>query len=130
MRVTLLAALVALTIGACSKKEAAPPKETKPVATLTTGTVAPDGVRTVKVQAGMEGYVPDTIPGTPGEKLVLVFTRTVEGECLSELNTPDGATVALPMNKPVEVALTVPASGSLTFTCGMKMFEGKIVAGG
>lgn len=130
MRVTLLAALVALIVGACSKKEAAPPKETKPVATLSTGTVAPDGVRTVKVEAGMEGYVPDTIPGKPGEKLVLVFTRTVEGECLSELKTPDGATVALPMNKPVEVALTVPASGSLTFTCGMKMFEGKIVAGG
>ena len=102
--------LVALTVGACSKKEAAPPKETKPVATLTTGTVAPDGVRTVKVEVGMEGYVPDTIPGKPGEKLVLVFTRTVEGECLSELKTPDGATVALPMNKPVEVALTVPAS--------------------
>lgn len=130
MRAMLLA--VVLVVAACSKKEAAPKETPKaaPAATLTTGTVAADGVRTVPIEAGMEGYVPDTIPGKPGEKLRLVFTRTVEGECLRELKTPEGKVVELPMNKPVEVAITVPANGSLTFACGMDMFQGKIVAGG
>lgn len=131
MRAAIFVAIVAVTLGACSKKEAAPPKEAaKPSATVTTGTVAADGVRTVPIQAGMEGYVPDTIPGKPGEKLKLVFTRTVEGECLRELKTPEGKVVELPMNKPVEVAITVPATGELTFACGMDMFQGKIVTGG
>jgi plastocyanin domain-containing protein len=127
MRALLLAVIV---LAACSKKEAEPPKAKTPPATVTTGTVAPDGVRTVPIQAGMEGYVPDTIPGKPGEKLKLVFTRTVEGECLRELKTPEGKVIELPMNKPVEVAITVPATGELTFACGMDMFQGKIVAGG
>ncbi|MGE0397620.1 MAG: cupredoxin domain-containing protein [Kofleriaceae bacterium] len=130
MRALVLAALV-ITLGACSKKEeAAAPKEPMKTASPTAGTVAADGVRTIPITAGMEGYVPDTIPGKPGEKLKLVFTRTVEGECLSELKTPDGTLVPLPMNKPVEVAITVPETGSLTFACGMDMFQGKIVAGG
>ena len=47
------------------------------------GVVGTDGVRQVAIEAGMDGYVPDTIPGKPGEKLVLVFTRTAEGECLA-----------------------------------------------
>lgn len=129
---TLLASLLGATLAlaACSKKKEAAPAETAAPTALTGAASAPTGVRTVAIQAGTEGYVPDTIPGAPGEKLVLVFTRTVEGDCLSELRTPEGQLVALPMNKPVEVAITVPATGSLTFTCGMKMFEGKIVAGG
>ena len=127
MRALLLAVIV---LAACSKKEAEPPKAKTPPPAVTTGTVAPDGVRTVPIQAGMEGYVPDTIPGKPGEKLKLVFTRTVEGECLRELKTPEGKVIELPMNKPVEIAITVPATGELTFACGMDMFQGKIVAGG
>lgn len=129
MRALLLATVV-VVLAACSKKQEAPPPAKTPPATMTTGTVAADGVRTIPIEAGMEGYKPDTIPGKPGEKLKLVFTRTVEGECLSELKTPEGKVVPLPMNKPVEVAITVPATGELTFACGMDMFQGKIVAGG
>lgn len=131
MRALLLAVVV--LAAACSKKEAdssSPSNDKAPPATVNTGTVAADGVRTVPIQAGMEGYVPDTIPGKPGEKLKLVFTRTVEGECLRELKTPEGKVIELPMNKPVEIAITVPQSGELTFACGMDMFQGKIIAGG
>jgi plastocyanin domain-containing protein len=120
---------LALTLGlafvAC-KKDAAP--EAKPKATISTGTVAADGVRTVAIEAGQEGYVPDRIPGKPGEKLKLKFTRTVDGECLAELKTPDGQKVLLPKGEPVEVAVTVPADGEVKFACGMDMFFGVIVA--
>jgi plastocyanin domain-containing protein len=33
----------------------------------------------------------------------------------------------LPLNQAVEVPVTVPASGSLAFTCGMNMYQGSVV---
>jgi plastocyanin domain-containing protein len=121
-----LAVALALAAVACSKEGKVRDKPAP--ATTSTGTVGADGVRRVSIEAGKEGYVPDKIPGKPGEKLVLVFTRTVEGECLAELRTPEGKVVELPMNKAVEVPITVPASGKLTFACGMDMFQGAVVA--
>ncbi len=112
---------------ACSKKreETPPPKQT---ATLTTGTVGTDGVRKVPIDVVMEGYSPERIPGKPGEKLVLVFTRKVDGACFEELKTPDGKLVALPKDKPVEVPVTVPQEGEVRFACGMDMLFGFVVA--
>jgi plastocyanin domain-containing protein len=118
--------MIGLALAACSKDAKAPKKA--PPATITTGTVDTEGVRTIAIEAGKEGYVPDKIPGKPGEKLKLVFTRTVEGECLAELKTPEGKVLPLPMNAPVEVAVTVPQEGEVKFACGMDMFTGVIVA--
>jgi plastocyanin domain-containing protein len=122
----LALSLCVVSAFACDKgkgKEA--PKQEAPV---TAGTVAADGVRRIDVEANTKGYNPERIAGKPGEKLMLVFKRTVDAECLAQLKTPDGKVVDLPMNKPVEVAVTVPASGELTFACGMDMFKGTIVA--
>ena len=122
----LIISLLFVALTACDKgkKQAPAPKQEAPV---TAGTVA-DGVRRIDVKASQAGYEPERIAGKPGEKLMLVFTRTVEGECLSQLKTPEGKLVELPMNKPVEVAVTVPQQGELTFACGMDMFRGTIVA--
>lgn len=122
LRVLVLAVLVALT--GCKKDDPPKPKE----APVSAGTVQPDGVRRIEVEAGKDGYVPSKIAGKPGEKLVLVFTRTVEGECLRELKTPAGELVELPMNKPIEIAVSVPDDGEVGFACGMDMFKGVIVA--
>jgi len=112
-------------IAACDKggkkdDKAAPP----PAAAVTTA----DGVRTIPVAATADGYTPDKITGKPGEKLKLVFTRTVDSSCLAQLKAPDGSMVDLPMNKAVEVAVTVPQTGQVGFACGMDMFHGVIVA--
>ncbi len=128
-RAAMVRAVLALSlvlVAGCNDKAKDAPKP-KP-ATLSTGTVGSDGVRTVAIEAGSDGFVPDRIPGKPGEKLNLKFTRTVEGECLAELKTPDGKLVALPMGKPVDVAVTVPANGEVKFACGMDMFAGVVVA--
>jgi len=112
-------------VGCKSDGKAEPPAPTP----VTAGTVGPDGVRRVAVEAGKKGYQPERIGGKPGEKLVLVFTRTDDAACIAQLKTPEGKLVDLPKGTPVEVAVTVPASGEVGFACGMDMFRGAIVAG-
>jgi plastocyanin domain-containing protein len=124
-RVSMLAMFVVFAIASCKKDSPPPgPKE----APISSGTVQADGVRRIDVEAGKDGYRPERIAGKPGEKLLLVFKRTVEGNCLAELKAPDGKVHELPMGKPVEVPITVPASGELAFACGMDMYKGVIVA--
>jgi plastocyanin domain-containing protein len=128
MRIAILAVLASGALLACNKEPEKLP-ETKPIATKTTGTVAPDGVRAVQIEANKDGFVPDKIPGKPGEKLKLVFTRKASGgECMAELKSPDGKLHKLPMDKPYEIAVTVPDSGEVKFACGMEMFFGVVVA--
>jgi plastocyanin domain-containing protein len=105
-------------------QKAGPPAPTP----VTAGTTSADGVRKVAVDAGKEGYKPERIGGKPGEKLVLVFTRTADSTCIAQLKTPDGKLIDLPKGAPVEVAVTVPASGEVGFACGMDMFHGAVVA--
>ncbi len=122
---SLVLALSLVSIVACKKasdeaKPAPAPAATAPVATA--------GPRKVAIEVNKDGYTPDKISGKPGEKLDLVFTRTFEAECISQVKTPDGKLVDLPMNKPVEVAVTVPQTGEVGFACGMDMFHGVVVA--
>jgi plastocyanin domain-containing protein len=124
VRVLVIALVFAAAIGC--KKDDKPAKAKE--APASAGSVQADGVRRIEIEAGKEGYVPSKILGKPGEKLILVFTRTIEGECLAELKTPGGVTVELPMNKPVEIAVSVPADGEVAFACGMDMFKGVVVA--
>lgn len=126
LRVALLA--LVLTFSACKKDDAAKSAPPAPAATAKTGTVDKDGVRRIPITASNEGYKPDRIPGKPGEKLMLVFTRTADSTCIAQLVTPDKKTVDLPMNTPVEVAVTVPQTGEVGFACGMDMFHGTVVA--
>lgn len=125
IRALALSLLVVASVS-CKKKEADAPKP-KPAAPVTAGAVV-DGVRKVAVLASKEGYQPDKIAGKPGEKIVLVFKRTIEGDCLATVKVADAAPVDLPMNTPVEVPVTVPQSGELTFVCAMGMFKGTVVA--
>lgn len=119
-----IAFVLTVALLGCKKEEATKP----PPATTKTGTVSADGVRTIQVNASIDGYAPERIPGKPGEKLILVFTRTSDSECVAQLKTPDGKLVELPMNKPVEVPVTVPTDGEVKFACGMDMLSGVVVA--
>jgi plastocyanin domain-containing protein len=117
--------LLALALAACHKEARPEPAATAPVSA---GTVGSDGARRISIEANTKGYVPDRIAATPGEKLVLVFTRTVDSSCIAQLKTPDGKLVDLPKGTPVEVAVTAPASGEVGFACGMDMFHGVVIA--
>jgi plastocyanin domain-containing protein len=128
LRVVVAGLALVLGISACSKskQEEAPPPASKPPAT--TGAAPAGGVRKVPIDVVKDGYSPDRIPGKPGEKLNLVFTRKVDGHCYEELKTPDGQRIALPRDKPVEIPVTVPQDGEVKFACGMDMLTGVVVA--
>jgi hypothetical protein len=136
-----LAACAALAaLPSCSKKDdaadddkatasgatpaAAPPA--KAPASADMPPAAPAGqARTIEVNVDDKGYHPVAAPARGGEKLVLAFTRTADSECVSQVIVQEKLT-DLPMNKRVEIPVTMPADGELVFTCGMKMFEGKV----
>jgi Cu+-exporting ATPase len=122
----LLVVLVSLVVAVGCKKAAT--EQQKAPAPATAPTVGADGVRRIPIEAGKDGYVPDRIPGKPGEKLVLVFTRVIDASCLAQVKTPDGKLVDLPKDTPVEVAVTVPQTGQVGFACGMDMYHGIVVA--
>ena len=116
---------LAVALIACKNDAKVDPSVPTPV---TAGTVGADGARHVAIDAGKEGYRPERIGGKPGEKLVLVFTRTADSACIEQLKTPDGKLVDLPKGHPVEVAVTVPQTGEVGFVCGMDMIRGAVVA--
>jgi plastocyanin domain-containing protein len=119
--------IVAAITAGCKKADKAKPAPA-PAPAPAVATTGSDGLRHVAVEAGKDGYVPDKIAGKPGEKLVLTFTRTMDASCISQLKAPDGTMVDLPLNKPVDVAVTVPQTGEVGFACGMDMFHGTVVA--
>jgi plastocyanin domain-containing protein len=123
-RMLRMSIVLALALVACKPETKLAPGPTP----VTAGTIGADGVRRIPIEANKAGYTPDQVGGKPGEKLVLVFTRTADSTCIAQLKTPDGKVIDLPMNAPVEVAVTVPASGEVGFACGMDMFHGKVVA--
>ncbi len=123
---SLVLVLSFVSLVSCTKgKEDESKKAAPPPATATVGS---DGVHRVAIEANKDGYNPAKVTGKPGEKLVLVFTRTFDADCIKQLKAPDGKMVDLPMNQPVEVPVTVPQTGEVGFACGMDMFHGVVVA--
>lgn len=109
---------------ACSKS-----KDSAPAPGSASAAVAPKpgDPRKIEIEAGSKGFVPDTIEGKPGEKLVLVFTRTVDGECMSQVKFEGQKPIELPKDQAVQVPVTVPTTGKMQFACAMDMNTGVIV---
>lgn len=111
----LLFAALALT--ACEK--------TPPAGPAPTGATAG---RRVAIAVGEQGYQPASVTVTAGQPVTLVFTRTSEQGCGTQVVFPTlNLRRDLPLNQPVEVSLT-PSAGAIAFTCGMNMMRGSVVA--
>jgi hypothetical protein len=95
-----------------------------PTATAATPAAAGKG-RRIDIKVDDKGYHPSSAPAQAGEDLILVFLRTADNECVQEVLV-DGKKTELPLNKEVEIPTTMPTSGDLVFTCGMKMYEGRV----
>ena len=115
----IIAAAFACAV-ACKKDPPAPAPSAPEVVT------APADGR-VPVRVDGEGYHPATIRARAGQAITLVFTRTTDETCGQQLVFPtQNIRRDLPLNQAVEVPVTVPATGSLAFTCGMNMYRGQL----
>lgn len=73
-------------------------------------------------------YEPNTVRGEVGKPLTLTFIRRTEETCGTEVIFPDfKINEPLPLNKPITITITPKSSGTFRFTCGMDMFDGKVV---
>lgn len=109
--------------------QGAPPTDTT---TAEAGPAEPrleDGVQVVEVEAGPMGYRPASVALDAGVPARIVFTRTVESECSSQITVPAFGVPAtdLPLNEPVAVEFTPDESGEFEFVCGMEMQRGALL---
>lgn len=81
--------------------------------------------RKIAITADEKGFHPDRTPARAGESLDLVFTRTTDETCADAVLIK-GKKIDLPLNSPVNVRVTMPKDGELVYTCGMKMFTGRV----
>jgi plastocyanin domain-containing protein len=119
----LCLALVAAAVGpltGCDKKGPEPQGN---------GAPAPAHLQGIAVTVDGAGYHPAEIKAPAGQPAHLVFTRTSDEGCGQQLVFPTlNIRKDLPLNQPVPVDITMPASGSVAFTCGMAMWKGSVVA--
>ncbi|KYF84473.1 hypothetical protein BE17_53515 [Sorangium cellulosum] len=116
----LLAAALALSLPslACSK----PAEETPAVAAAELA--APANVKRIDIAVTDGGFSPSTVDLKKGEPVVLRFTRTTKSECLKAIAIPDlKVEKDLPLNTPVEVAVTPEKEGKMVLQCWMGMVK-------
>jgi plastocyanin domain-containing protein len=123
---SFVVAALLVTGAACSKTEPA----AKPAPAAAAAPAAPIATtgRRIDVTVTKEGYKPDKIDVAANEEVTLVFTRTEETECGSEVAIPSmNVKKALPLNQAVAIAFKADKPGEVGFTCGMDMYKGTLV---
>lgn len=92
---------------------------------------APKAAPRIEVTVTKRGFHPTSIHVPANKPVTLVFTRTTDETCTkSVVLTLDGGKKierALPLDKPVEIAMTFPKAGKLGYACSMDMAKGVIV---
>jgi plastocyanin domain-containing protein len=82
----------------------------------------------ITVKVTDNGFEPAQITVKKDAPVHLIFLRTSETTCATEVVIPDQKiTKSLPLNKPVAVDLTFKQAGEVSFSCGQKMLKGSIV---
>lgn len=84
----------------------------------------------VAISVTESGFEPNDIEVTKGEPVTFVFERKTDKTCAKEvvIHVDDATKIEkpLPLDEPVEVAVTFPKSGDITYACGMDMVKGSI----
>lgn len=131
-RLRSLSALLLATSAllACSKPteeaQAAPTAPTAGQAPVAEAPIPADAKR-IDIAVKDDGFSPSTIDVKKGETVVLRFNRTTKSECLKAIAIPDlNIKKDLPMNTPVEVAITPQKEGKMTLQCWMAMVKATI----
>jgi len=75
-----------------------------------------------------QGYEPATVTFRAGTPARIIFVRTTDRTCGTEVVFPSlNIKRALPLNEPVVIEFTPAKSGDIAFACGMNMLHGTVV---
>lgn len=97
------------------------------VAGCSKSTSEPD-TGTVKVVANEDGFQPSSVTFKKGAPAKLVFTRTTDETCATEVVFPElGVKKPLPKGTPVTIDVPTDKEQKLTFQCGMGMYKSSVV---
>ena len=112
---TKLALCIPLVFAACSRKDDAKPAPPR---------------SPYQIDVTEQGFEPADLSVPAGKPVTLVFDRKTDQTCAKQivLDAGDGTKIQkdLPLNTPVEVAMTFPKAGKLSYACGMDMLKGTI----
>ncbi len=112
-------ALLVVSAAACKKD---PP----PSSSSCSPSEAKNGL--AQVCADEKGFTPTRLEIKKGEKLQVIFTRTTNETCATEIVSQElGINKQLPLNTPVAVDIPTGDAKSITFACGMKMFTSTVI---
>lgn len=121
---------------ACERGATATAQGTQPITTTSTASTreaqstSTDAPTVLQLTVDGTGYHPSSISAPPNKPVRLTITRTSDEGCGQQIVFPSlNIRRDLPLNHAVTVEFTMPASGSVAFTCGMDMLRGSIVAG-
>ena len=115
--IALVAAFIA---AACGKSSDTP-------AATTTAPTTPTDATHIAINVTEHGFEPAKVPVKKGVATTLVFTRTTDATCAKAVVIPVGdqkITKDLPLNQPVEIAVTFPNAGDVQYACSMDMEHG------
>lgn len=82
----------------------------------------------VEVTAGEKGFEPSSVTFKRGAPASLVFVRTTDDTCATEVVVPElNLKKDLPKGKPVTIDIPTDKAQKFTFQCGMGMYKSAIV---
>jgi plastocyanin domain-containing protein len=101
---------------------------------VTTSTALADSAKAasrIEIAVTSDGFAPNNIQVQAKKPVTLVFTRKTDVTCAKSVvvNVGEGKTLEreLPLNKAVEIAVTFPKSGTLSYACSMDMVKGVVI---
>jgi plastocyanin domain-containing protein len=116
----LLVLIVAGGLAGCDKK--ADPKVEPPAP------VAAADKSAIPITVDGDGFKPSAVKLKKGAPATLVFTRTTDDTCATEVVFPQlEIKKELPKGKPVAIVIPTDKEQTLTFQCGMGMYKSSVV---
>ncbi|MDB4942433.1 MAG: hypothetical protein JWP97_1967 [Labilithrix sp.] len=115
----LLATLLSSGLVGCQKKKEEEAPRPEPHAQAT-GPIA--------ITVGDDGFKPDNVKVKKGTPATLVFTRTSDDTCATEVVFPQlNIKKELPKGAPISVDIPTDKEQTLVFQCGMGMYKSAVV---